>query len=238
MDILELINIEGQQNQSKKHKCTAPNCNKAFGRRSDLVRHVRIHTNERPYVCDEDGCGKSFIQRSALKVHMRTHSGERPHVCEYAECGKSFSDSSSLARHRRIHTGRRPYKCRHEGCNKSFAHKTVLTKHMKSAHGSTTSKRSQIQWRPFEAPRSTIELPPSPVPSLTSPCAQRDMTPVSSSLPSPIPSPYTLSNESFFGYYERPSFSPTCQIPPPTTASSSTGPIDYPRRPSFFDIVF
>lgn len=33
MDILELINIEGQQNQSKKHKCTAPNCNKAFGKK-------------------------------------------------------------------------------------------------------------------------------------------------------------------------------------------------------------
>lgn len=168
-----------------------------------------------------------------------------PHVRLLSLCppppeARLFNSGSSynLSRCRRIHTGRRPYKCRHEGCNKSFAHKTVLTKHMKSAHGSTTSKRSQIQWRPFEAPRSTIELPPSPVPSLTSPCAQRDMTPVSSSLPSPIPSPYTLSNESFFGYYERPSFSPTCQIPPPTTASSSTGPIAYPRRPSFFDIVF
>lgn len=145
--------------------------------------------------------------------------------------------SYNLSQCRRIHTGRRPYKCRHDGCNKSFAHKTVLTKHMKSAHGSTASKRSQIQWRPFEAPRPTIELPPSPVPSLASPCCQRDMTPVYSTLPSPIPSPYTLSNESFFGFYERPSFSlPTCQTPPSATTSTAT--THYPRRPSFFDIVF
>ncbi|ORY91997.1 hypothetical protein BCR43DRAFT_497616 [Syncephalastrum racemosum] len=149
MDILELINVESQRNENKQHQCTIPNCSKVFGRRSDLVRHFRIHTNERPYVCDEDGCGKSFIQRSALKVHIRTHSGERPHVCEQPDCGKSFSDSSSLARHRRIHTGRRPYKCRQEGCNKSFARKTVLTKHQKLAHGSTP-KRPMLQWRPFE----------------------------------------------------------------------------------------
>ncbi|KAI7859550.1 hypothetical protein BDC45DRAFT_496340 [Circinella umbellata] len=152
MEISEIIHREQTASSKRPFLCTYGKCVQAFARRSDLVRHLRIHTNDRPFKCKEYVCGKRFIQRSALTVHMRTHTGEKPHLCEYPKCAKRFSDSSSLARHRKTHTGRRSYRCSENSCTKRFVRKTTLIQHMKSEHPPENQEK-RITRQPFDHKR-------------------------------------------------------------------------------------
>ncbi|KAI9746463.1 MAG: homeodomain transcription factor ste12 [Claussenomyces sp. TS43310] len=55
----------------KSHSCPIPTCGRLFKRLEHLKRHVRTHTQERPYVCPH--CNKAFSRSDNLAQHRRTH---------------------------------------------------------------------------------------------------------------------------------------------------------------------
>ncbi|KAI1626934.1 transcription factor STE12 [Exophiala viscosa] len=55
----------------KSHSCPIPSCGRLFKRLEHLKRHVRTHTQERPYVCPY--CNKAFSRSDNLAQHRRTH---------------------------------------------------------------------------------------------------------------------------------------------------------------------
>lgn len=55
----------------KSHSCPIPMCGRLFKRLEHLKRHVRTHTQERPYICPL--CNKAFSRSDNLAQHRRTH---------------------------------------------------------------------------------------------------------------------------------------------------------------------
>lgn len=68
----------------KSHSCPIPTCGRLFKRLEHLKRHVRTHTQERPYICPN--CSKAFSRSDNLAQHRRTHDA-RPEgeVGSYSE---------------------------------------------------------------------------------------------------------------------------------------------------------
>lgn len=69
---------EGEQ---ASHVIKCSQCGKVFDRRQTLNRHLKSHSDERPYLCPVAGCNRStngFKRTDTLKYHMDTvHSKNR-----------------------------------------------------------------------------------------------------------------------------------------------------------------
>ncbi|XP_036891873.1 zinc finger protein 236 isoform X4 [Sturnira hondurensis] len=144
-----------EENGVRWHVC--PYCTKEFRKPSDLVRHIRIHTHEKPFKCPQ--CFRAFAVKSTLTAHIKTHTGIKAFQCQY--CLKSFSTSGSLKVHIRLHTGVRPFACPH--CDKKFRTSGHRKTHVASHFKHSELRKMRHQRKPAKVRKASAPVPDIPL---------------------------------------------------------------------------
>ena len=133
------VELHVKQHIEKRSICEV--CGRGFSRGTDLKRHRRLHTGEKPYLCHH--CGESVIDSSALSKHVQVyHATVKRHTCDL--CGKGFVNKKCFENHQRKHEDRensskcrvsRPkiYQC--EVCSSMFATRWLLKNHQQIHFG-------------------------------------------------------------------------------------------------------
>ena len=109
--------------------CECGFCGKLCTYVSLLIKHIKMHTDEKEYKCEE--CGKMLRNITTYRTHMMRHNGNFRYPC--SQCPKKFLFRGDLEKHMEKHQDSRPYKC--DQCNKVYSSKYSLFEHKRSHTG-------------------------------------------------------------------------------------------------------
>ncbi|OXA47341.1 gastrula zinc finger protein XlCGF7.1 [Folsomia candida] len=113
-------------------------CGREFKLRTNLARHISIHTTEKPHSCST--CGKTFPNACNLKSHEVTHlvkSNRRIFNCEL--CTQTFLGKVSLQQHMQsVHENQRNHPCTF--CDKRFSTSRNMRRHVEARHPANIDK--------------------------------------------------------------------------------------------------
>lgn len=126
-----ISNHMANHNNPNPYKFVCNYCGKKYRDKSVFHAHLNVkHLGIRPFKCTD--CDKTFGRSSDLQSHKRTHSGVKPHICTVKGCDRAYVYGVDLKRHlwgqHRIYT--KKFEC--QICQKIFPENKLLTKHLKS----------------------------------------------------------------------------------------------------------